>query len=206
MLCRLENILSQIENIFRNGWDHFCEGGDWTAANHRLYAVTYDHIFHKYELHKEMNNNISRPYVECRDCQIFIILHKNYDYEYMILTRDEPGLIWLRYWHWPGRSCRCVGSCWPRLGGPGWAGLLSSYSGCRECGAGAWSRARTRHITHCSVLTPALVTAHCLTQLASVTQCSVSPVITKWLDSRKIWTMQLWARTKLMLHAVTLNS
>ena len=91
MLCRLKSILSQIENIFRNGWDHFCEWGDWTAANHRLYAVTYDHIFHKYELHKKMNNHISRPYVECKDCQIFIILHKNYDYEY------ETDQRWARF-------------------------------------------------------------------------------------------------------------
>ena len=47
--------------------------------------------------------------------------------------------------------------------------------------AGAWSRARTRHITQSSHRLP----AHCLTQLASVTR-PVSPVITKWLDCRKI--------------------
>ena len=49
-----------MENIFRNGWDHFCEGGECTAANLRLYAVTYDHIFHKYELHNAKNNDSSK--------------------------------------------------------------------------------------------------------------------------------------------------
>ena len=78
-------------NIFyRNGRDHFCEGGDWTAANHKLYAVTYDHIFHKYELLNEKKNYISRPFIEQQELQIFIILHKNYEYEYDTDQRDEP--------------------------------------------------------------------------------------------------------------------
>ena len=186
-----------MENIFWNGWDLFCEGGECTAANLRLYAVTYDHISHKYELHNAKNNRNSRPELEAKSCKIskfspyFMIMN-------MILTRDEPGLIWLRYWPWPGRSCRRVGSC-SRLAGPGWAGLLSSYSGCR-CGAGAWSRAR--HITQCSV------PAHCLTQF-SVSQCH-SPRVT---SNDRGWTRKYDQQCncehgldKLMLYAVTIIS